>query len=374
MRNEYGANYEVYWPNDIKCNGFIDKNPDNFIVKETFGDIIINCNNPSRNIRFGMGHKYLYLTLVKRGISTFDCVNAIADMLNINKSAITYCGLKDTLATATQRISIDLSVYKKSTISFEGANKSSFYLCNPELSDTPLHVGQHTGNNFTIKVNTTNPEATLRKMSQLIRKLKTNKIPNFYGPQRFGPNRSNHEIGKEIIKGNFKKAAEMWLSSQNILYADSSTTINATQIATFKSNVQMYGDYAAAFEAIDLGPFFIRAYHSYLFNKVLASIIGTIQLEKLETVGFDTKFSTETELIYNEVLDDENIAISEFNLPNHPKLSIRGGYRNTMFVPQNLGLKANRDSVTLSFTLPKAAYASVFLGFILKDNSKFDWI
>lgn len=374
MINEYGADYEVYWPNDIKCNGFIEKNPDNFIVKETFGDIIVNCNNPSRDIKFSMGDRYLHLTLVKRGISTFDCINAIADMLDINKSAITYCGLKDTLATTAQRISIDLSVYKKNTISIEEASRYSFYLCNPKLSNKPLQVGQHTGNNFTIKVNTTDPEVTLHKMSKLIKKLKINKIPNFYGPQRFGPNISNHKIGKEIIKGNFKKAAEMWLSNTNISYTDGYNNLNDAQIATFKLNMQMYGDYAKAFEAIDLGPFFIRAYHSYLFNKVLNSIIGKTQLEKLETVGFDTKFSNETELIYNEVLKDENITISEFNLPNNPKLSIRGGYRNTTFVPQNLDLKSNGDSVTLSFTLPKAAYASVFLGFIFKDNSKFDWI
>ncbi|MEM3247626.1 MAG: hypothetical protein QW207_03780, partial [Candidatus Micrarchaeaceae archaeon] len=50
------------------------------------------------------------------------------------------------------------------------------------------------------------------------------------------------------------------------------------------------------------------------------------------------------------------------------------GHGSTTFAPQDLGITINSDSVMLSFTLPKGSYASVFLGFVLRDNLQFNWV
>lgn len=89
-----GADYGIYGSDDAKCSGFVEKNPDNFIVRETFGDRIVTYGDPGPEMKFKRDKGYLHLTLVKRGISTFDCFNAIAEVLGIDKTAITYCGLK----------------------------------------------------------------------------------------------------------------------------------------------------------------------------------------------------------------------------------------------------------------------------------------
>lgn len=368
-----GANYDLYWPESDKLLGSVSKKGHNFIVNEVLDDYQLDSSINKRKQTVLLTSRYLHLTLVKKGISTFDCVNLISKHLGLPKESITYCGLKDTNAITTQRISIDTNDFDAKKIRINDLNSTKYTLKDPEVLDYPLYIGKHIGNKFLINVNLPVASKDIKKLNKIIPIMQSKGIPNFYGLQRFGPNRDNHIIGKKILLRDFKGATSIWIKD-SIKFKHYR---NEEQINEFANLLQKDNDPGHAFEKVQLGQFFVRAFHSFLFNKALSQLIkdGVDMCgQEVETLGYDTSFSKKTREIYKEILQQEAVQLANFKFEDYPGLSVKGGYRSVLFRPKNLTTKRTQRGIQLEFELEKGSYASVLLGFLLKNSYKSDWL
>ena len=113
-------------------------------------------------------------------------------------------------------------------------------------------MGTHEGNEFIITIRNLDI-GDIKKIKKFTGKKIT--APNYFGQQRFSKN--NHVIGKNIVKGNFKAAAE--------LIAETNPPAVRQRLS------ETPNDYVGAIKKI---PFktrtlFINSYQSFLFNKIL---------------------------------------------------------------------------------------------------------
>src|SRR3989344_2140708 len=161
----------------------IKEKPEDFVVKE-----IIKLN-------FDETGKYSYYLIKKRNYTTLEAIQRIADKLNVNAKKIGFAGTKDKVAIAEQAISIlngpkkDLYL-KDIKLKFLGKGKEQ------------ISLGDLEGNEFEIVIRN-----LIKKEIEDIKKTDKIKIQNYFGEQRFS--RNNSEIGKNIVKKNFKRAVSL---------------------------------------------------------------------------------------------------------------------------------------------------------------------
>jgi len=218
-------------------------------------------------------------------------------------------------------------------------------------------------------------------------------IPNFYDQQRFGKRQNNHFIGREIIKGNFKKAVHILLTDTN----DESPEIEnfrkfvsenwgnwkkcleksrEVKCLDYEPDVISYltkneDDYLGSLKSIPLGGFFLSSYMSYLFNQALSEIISEGKnVKNLEKLGFDAVLSEETRPIYNKILKKEGIKLSDFKVDD--EMFLQYGMKPTNFFPENFDFEIDKNNLVVKFDLGIGNYATMVLRLIFSDINKLD--
>ena len=144
-------------------------------------------------------HKYPLYILEKRNIDSNHAIFEIRRKLGLTLKVI---GLKDAKAVTKQYAS---SEQTKNII--KEASTAHTLLSLKGFTKVPIGKSSLSGNAFKISIH--NPAVS--DISSFIPEIKN--IANFYGLQRFGSERMvTHLVGKEIVKRNFQKAAELLLS------------------------------------------------------------------------------------------------------------------------------------------------------------------
>jgi tRNA pseudouridine13 synthase len=292
---------EVYATNSLGVGGVIRRFVEDFVVEEVLVD------GSKAKIAKSAEHqvlgssvakdKCLLCVLVKRNWDTFQAVRAVAEQLGINTWQIHIAGIKDAKAVTAQHITVegvlaediqrvDVKDIEIRPVGYFRNKLSPYYLL---------------GNNFTITINAINhsKSTTKKRITKTIQELKTlGGVPNFFGHQRFGTTRLiTHQVGKAMVKGNFKKAAMLFLARpsrhEHPESRQAREEIRATQ--GFKHALQIFpkqlryerlmlryltdkpDNFAGAFRRlpIKLRELFPQAYQSYLFNKFLSMRIAS---------------------------------------------------------------------------------------------------
>jgi len=297
--------------------------PEDFIVKE-----IINVKTEDNG-------PYSYFILKKKNYNTVEAIEKIADRLNIQAKFIGFAGNKDKKAITEQLISIKTN--KKIT---------SLKLNNIDLGYTgkgnePVSLGSHEGNQFIITIR----NLTSKEINNL-KKINKNEmsIPNYFGEQRFGGN--NEDIGRAIIKKDFRKASELGgLKSNNNDYISALRKIN-------KKVLTLY----------------LHAYQSYLFNKTIDQYLKnnknkSMKNIKIPVIGFGTETSNnQLGKIINNILKKEKIFLRDFIIREMPELSSEGTERDLFIEIKDFKIREmEKDKAVVSFSLPKGSYATVVI-------------
>lgn len=140
---------------------------------------------------------YLIIHVKKVEMTTWDMIAAFAKHLNVVAEKIGYAGLKDKHATTTQFISIEAK-YEKAVKSFR--NKQIKILKTTRHSHS-IRMGDLAGNRFSINLyGVDNIEAG--QIEKLARKSEKQGLPNYFGYQRFGRDGDSIEQAKEMIAGD----------------------------------------------------------------------------------------------------------------------------------------------------------------------------
>lgn len=320
------------------------------ILKQTPEDFIVEEVITLETKKTG---EYAILKIKKINLNTLDVVEILRNELKIPRNFISFAGTKDKRAITTQLFSIK-SIKAESINNIKNKNLNLEFL---GYSNKPISLGLLSGNRFTITI-------------PFKPKSKIEFIPNYFGEQRFSTN--NIEIGKFIIKKQFKEASQL---------------INQSSINQHLKNHQ--NDFIGAIKTLDkkLISLYINAYQSYLWNKAVVIYLKQklepfeyiehesllfpkiITLNKLKNikllafplVSFDTEFKNKLiEEIYKKILKEENISLHEFIIRQFPDQLPVTSERDIFAVVKNFKWENNK----LTFELPKGTYATILIKFL----------
>ncbi len=288
-----------------------------YVIKQKPEDFVVN---EITNIKLKDKGDYSVFLLRKRDYTSEKAVQAIAQKLKIPRKAIGYAGNKDKAAVTTQYISIkNIGVkeleLKDISLEFKG------YL------DKPICLGDLEGNEFKIKIII---DKEPKKISKMV---------NYFGEQRFSIN--NKDVGKAIVKKDFKKAIELIVSNGG------ETSAVIREYLSKKPN-----DYVGVLRKIPLRilKLYVHSYQSYLWNKMAEHS----KKNKVPIIGFGTELSEDID----EILNQEGITQRDFIIRPIPELSAEGGERDLSVKIKDLDIKKNKEGYILKFKLPKGSYAT----------------
>lgn len=276
--------------------------------------------------------RYTYFLLRKKDYTTLRAIESIAKQLKIPAKKFGFAGNKDKKAITSQICSVEgisesrLSSVELKDILIEFKGKG----------DEPICLGDLEGNTFEIVVRNIESKP----------KIKITFI-NYFGEQRFSKN--NAEIGKFIIKKNFKKAVELLLEGQGFAEKKAKDFLEKNP-----------NNYVGALKCIPkkILSLYIHAYQSLLWNKQAEYSME----DCVPIIGFNTQ-------IDKKIMEQEEITCRDFIIKQMPELSSEGGERKRIIEakeisisqPEEDELNTGKKKILIKFTLPKGSYATEYL-------------
>jgi tRNA pseudouridine13 synthase len=211
---------EVYTTRSAGIGGVIRQRFEDFEVEEVLVDgsrARTNQDRSSPTCRplgsslFGSHH--LLCLLVKRNWDTLSVVKNIADQLGISMARIHTAGMKDARAVTAQHISIeDASIEDVQKVQVKDVELRALGYVREELSSFYL-----LSNAFRITIGSINHSKPIveGRIQRVVQEVQAaGGIPNFFGHQRFGTTRPiTHQVGREIVHGDFEKAVMFLLAA-----------------------------------------------------------------------------------------------------------------------------------------------------------------
>lgn len=328
--------------------GVIRHQPEDFRVEER--PLYLPC---------GQG-EHLYLRVTKRGLSTPDMVSRFASTLGIKARCIGVAGLKDAMAVTTQVVSLQ-GVGPEAVDRLQNDDR----ILAVEILGrhrNRLRTGHHAGNWFQIVIREIDRVAAA-SVPVILEELLRRGVPNYFGPQRQGRDGVNYQIGAALLhdarrRARLPRAQRLW---------------------------------------------FLHAYQSYLFNKILAARIDRIdrlmagdwamkhgngacfQVENaaVEQPRADTFEISPTGLLFgsrapwasSEPGEIERAVAAELGATPESlreagaACGFRGGRRPLRVRLENLDWSLHDSTLMLSFTLPPGAYATSVLRELMKSDT-----
>lgn len=141
---------------------------------------------------------HLYLWVEKRDVGPEYFARMIAQRVGVPVGTVGTAGLKDRLAVTRQWVSVP----KEAEPRLSQIDGDGIKLLTVSRHTNKLKPGHLRGNRFKIRVReATNPTA----LTAIVERIRTQGMPNYYGPQRFGRDGSTVALGFDCLAGRQKK-------------------------------------------------------------------------------------------------------------------------------------------------------------------------
>ncbi len=240
------------------------------------------------------GHTFFLLE--KRGLNTMQAVYDLSHALDVPRMRFGYAGIKDARAVTRQWISVE-GLDPEKLRNFEMARLK---IVQVTRHGNKLKLGHLRGNRFDIRVRNTEPMRH-PEIKQALAQLTARGVPNYFGPQRFGLRGDNGDVGRALLLGNIDEALDLILGRAGHLdHGDiwhARKLYDEGQYETARNRWPgMFRDQRRALKALaETGNpkrallsidrtslrFYVSAYQSLLFNRVVARRMAEHSLEKL---------------------------------------------------------------------------------------------
>lgn len=376
------------WTKTPGIGGRLRQRAEDFIVEE----IPVKKSNES--------DEHTIFWMEKLNWDTNQALRAIAKKLHVSVKRFGIAGTKDKRALTKQRV----SVWKILPEELEKISVRDIKIYGLERGDR-ISLGDMKGNKFNVIIRdiSLSKDEIEKRLTNLFKELK--KMPNSFGPQRFGEVRElTHLVGKEILKGNFEEATKLYLCK--IFEGEPEDAKKAREFLAenwnkdgFKKALDIFpirlryeramldylskypNDYAGCIRRLPkrLRKMFLNAYQSAIWNEIAEKLIEKrIKNAKIPLVGFNTvlnpKNSVHKEII--EILKKDDIVLEDFIVKSMPELKCYGSERNIFIEPKDIKiikifedeLNQGKMAAEVAFTLPSGSYATVFLKEIMKND------
>ncbi|MBI9016634.1 MAG: tRNA pseudouridine(13) synthase TruD [Phycisphaerae bacterium] len=371
------------------------------------------------------GHgTHLYFEIEKTGMPTMEAIKQIARALSIHKQDIGYAGQKDAKAVTRQWLSIEHIMPDQ----LENITVPDVTIFGSAYHKNKLKLSHLSGNIFSVKIRDIEDiDKALDQANAITEVLTKRGVPNYYGSQRFGHRNDTHLLGAAIIGDDDEKLVDLIMghphpsdpeeARQAREFFDNGQYIEAASAWPKRNRTEiqiawLLYDGKPAHKATRLidkqqRRFYISAFQSELFNKVLASRLKTIdkvldgdiacignkgpnfdvqEPEKEQPrcdayeihptgpiFGHKMQMPQEgTELdIESQVLKELDLKLEDFK--GKSARMAKGARRPLRFIPKDFTIAKGSDEhgefLETKFTLPPGCYATTVLREIIKDST-----
>lgn len=394
MVNFSEVGVESFYYSLTPSGGKLREKPEYFYVEEIF-----------QNIERSEDGKVLVLKIRAKNWENNRLIRFIARSNHVSPKRVYFAGTKDRRSLKVQYFSIPGLKFREFTLK-DVEILDHFYL------DKPLTLGSHLENAFKVRVIDCNP---IRFKENCTAVKDGGVVPNYYGPQRFGPLRPvTHLVGKEMVKGRYEEAVRVFIgypgedrfaSLRKEYFDDPSPkkfVDDFPRSLDLERKVMYYlinnpEDYVGAIKQLpdNLVSMFIHAYQGFIFNRILSKrlkvskelVIGDVyktgsQLIKINPMNikkFNDDFSkgngTPTGLVVGyesesargemgkieeDELAREEVSGLDFKLPFG--FRSKGERRDLFLRPRNIVF----GDCNVEFSLPPGGYATSVLREIMR--------
>jgi tRNA pseudouridine13 synthase len=359
--------------------------------------------------------QHTYARIEKEGMTTYQAVDRIARALRIDRRAIGYAGLKDAHAITVQTLSLgDVDPAAVRALALPGIR-----VLEVSRHTNKLRTGHLAGNRFTVRVREV-PEEAQAGAEAILEVLQRRGVPNYFGVQRFGLRGDTHLLGKALVLQDAEafvrrlagmpdpaESAPVQAARQLFEQGDLTASLEAwpRQMGNERRAVETLlrhpGDWGRAARSVpkNMRLFFVSAYQSALFNRLLArrldaidrlmagdlanlrdrSAVFLVEDPAAEQPRADRMEISPSGPLYGykltmaqgipgemeqRVLDEESLTLEDFRLPG---LRIKGA-RRPLRVPLDDYRAWYDEGLVLSFALPPGAYATIVLDEVMKER------
>jgi len=144
--------------------------------------------------------EHLILQVRKKDLTTWEMLKVFSEYTGVKVKDFGYAGLKDKEGMTVQYISMP----KKYEDRLKNFTHKKIKILKTDYHKNKLKIGHLKGNRFFIRLKKVNP-VDAKKMENILKLIEKEGIPNYFGYQRFGKDRENYQIGKEILEGKRKE-------------------------------------------------------------------------------------------------------------------------------------------------------------------------
>jgi tRNA pseudouridine13 synthase len=333
------------WPKLLgrpEASGRIREKPEDFQVQE------IPAYTPS-----GSG-EHLMIEIEKTGLATDQVVRCLADHLGLAPREVGTAGLKDRHAVTRQWLSVPARVQAK----LDSFDHPAIRVLAADLHPNKLKTGHLRGNRFLIRVR--DPAGVDRaRLQERVDALIEKGVPNYFGPQRFGPGGRNEAEGLSALAGKSRKRGRqlrfLLSAVQSALFNDLlALRIQADLFTTvLRGDLLIKVDTGGRFECEDPGEDQARA------DRLKVHPSGPMYGPKMKSPA------GEPAEMERRVL--EGAELTEADFTRYKKLT-QGTRRALRMVAFELRLEFEDDALKLGFGLPAGGYATAVLSELLRTD------
>lgn len=314
-----------------------EREPIHFKFEQNQEDFIVD----EIGLEWKKNGNYTILRVQKVEMTTWDMVAAFAAFLNINAEKIGYAGLKDKHATTTQYISVEaryekeLKKFKHPQIKILSWNRHTY----------AIRMGDLLGNRFSINLFEVD-QIQAGQIQKSAKKAEQIGIPNYFGYQRFGRNLDSIEQAQQMIDGEI--------------------TIEDAKLKKFLISVyqsERFNDWLS--ERVTLSKELNNGKFLLLEGDLYMDTNGKLFTPKQpQQADFEAQKVVPTGLLCGRgVYRSRDKALEIESKYDDGFLYEKGLRREAIVFPKDVEIKYhnNFDKMNIAFTLPKGAYATVFL-------------
>jgi len=143
--------------------------------------------------------EHLVLQVRKKDLTTWEMLDVISNHVGIRRRDMGYAGLKDKHAMTIQYISV-MAIYEEKLKAF---THDKIKILSYVRHSNKIRVGHLKGNRFNIRLKKV-LGVQKDKLDSVLKWIKKNGVPNYFGNQRFGNDGDNWIDGKKLVEGTLK--------------------------------------------------------------------------------------------------------------------------------------------------------------------------
>ena len=307
---------------------------------------------------------HLYLNLRKIGVTTREIADQLERLLHIQRGDVGFAGLKDKEAVTTQTFSLPINKPDDSTIAEivgRVGGELPVQVNWARLHRNKLKSGHLLGNRFTIVITelSTDLQQALDRAELIRAKIQAQGLPNFFGPQRFGRAGDNATQGQEIVQGK-RQVRDRWL---RLLLISGFQSLLCNRYLTQRVELGLFdrlvaGDIAKKYATGGMFDVTDLAVDQARYEAQEISFTAPMFGYKMRQGG------GEAGLIEQQILAESNTTEHQWR-----RVHVEGTRRLGRLLVPDLSVTAHEHGLSLSFSLPKGAFATTLLREFMKNDS-----